>query len=101
MHEIRNKLYNEDEKLTHEELDILQFETDFSDTYDAIYWNDALDNFLDNLRLYEKWEQILQNPKNKDFFKKLYDETWITITSDRELTTLYIIRDNNGYWLEF
>ena len=37
MHEIRNKLYNEDEKLTHEELDILQFETDFSDTYDAIY----------------------------------------------------------------
>lgn len=101
MHEIRNRLYDENEKLTSEELDILNFETDFSRTYDAIYWNDALDNFLDNLRLYEKWEQILQNPKNKDFFKKLYNETWITITSDRELTTLYIIRDNNGYWLEF
>ena len=44
MHELRKKLYNEDEKLTSEELDILNFETDFNRTYDAIYWNSALDN---------------------------------------------------------
>lgn len=37
MHELRKKLYNEDEKLTSEELDILNFETDFNRTYDAIY----------------------------------------------------------------
>lgn len=100
MHELRKKLYNEDEKLTSEELDILNFETDFNRTYDAIYWNAALDNFLDWLRLYEKGEDIIHNPKNKDFFKRLYEETWIIITSDRELTTLYIIWDNHWYGLE-
>lgn len=100
MHELRKKLYNEDEKLTSEELDILNFETDFNRTYDAIYWNSALDNFLDWLRLYEKGENIIQNPKNKDFFKRLYEETWIILSSDRELTTLYIIWDNNWYGLE-
>jgi hypothetical protein len=101
MHEIRNRLYDENERLTSEELNILNFETDFSRTYDAIYWNNALDNFLDSLWIYQKGEHILKNPKNKQFFKKLYEESWITITSDRELTTLYIIRDNVGYGLEF
>lgn len=100
MHEIRNRLYDENEKLTREELDILSFETDFDRTYDAIYENAALDEFLDNLQIYRKWETILKNPRNKWFFKKLYDETWITITSDRELTTLYIIWSYLWYGLE-
>lgn len=99
MHEIRKKLYSE--KLTTRELDILRFEDDFSKTYDDIYNNSSLDNFLDRLELWLKWEDLLHNPKNKDFFKALYDETWITITSDRELTTLRIIADENWYWLDF
>ena len=100
MHEIRNKLY-EDREITSEELDILAFETDFNQTYDAIYDNDALDNFLDGLMLYDKWEIILKNPNNKPFFEKLYKESWIILTSDRELTTLYILWDNKWYWLDF
>lgn len=100
MHEIRNRLYDENENLTNEELDILKFETDFTSTYNAIYNNEALDNFLDNLRLYEKGEDLIKNPKNKAFFKKLYEETGIILASDRELTALYVIWDNYSYWLE-
>lgn len=101
MHEIREKLHN-DEKLTTKELNILEFEDDFSKTYDDIYYNSNLDNFLDRLELREKWEDLLANPKNKDFFKKLYEESWIIIASDRELITLWVITQYHNYnWLDY
>lgn len=100
MWELRNKLYDENENLTSKELDILSFESDFKSTYNDIYNNEILDDFLDRLQLYLKWESIIENPKNKDFFRRLYEESWIVITSDRELTVLRILYREKWYWLE-
>lgn len=97
MHELRNKLYEENCPLTNEELDILNFETIYTRVYDDLYNNGTLNNFIDRLRIYNKWLDILENEKNKPFFKKLFDETWILITSDRELSALWIVASEHEF----
>ena len=76
MHEIRkNRLYNEENPISKEELDILCFEDDFWRVYDILYDNSELEDIVEyssKVDFMSIWESILENPKNKDFFKKLY-----------------------------
>ncbi len=98
MHELRNKLYDEGVEYTPRELAILNFESDFNRTYKDVYNNEALDDFLDSLQVRRKAENLIS--KNADFFKDLYKETGLVLTSDRELTVLWIIYEENWYWLK-
>ena len=106
MHEIRkNRLYNEENPISKEELDILCFEDDFWRVYDILYDNSELEDIVEyssKVDFLSVWESILENPKNKDFFKKLYEESWIIIASDRELITLWVITQYHNYnWLDY
>lgn len=106
MHEIRkNRLYNEENPISKEELDILCFEDDFWRVYDILYDNSELEDIVEyssKVDFMSIWESILENPKNKDFFKKLYEESWIIIASDRELITLWVITQYHNYnWLDY
>jgi len=106
MHEIRkNRLYNEENPISKEELDILCFEDDFWRVYDILYDNSELEDIVEyssKVDFLSIWESILENPKNKDFFKKLYEESWIIIASDRELITLWVITQYHNYnWLDY
>ena len=106
MHEIRkNRLYNEENPISKEELDVLCFEDDFWRVYDILYDNSELEDIVEyssKVDFLSIWESILENPKNKDFFKKLYEESWIIIASDRELITLWVITQYHNYnWLDY
>ena len=106
MHEIRkNRLYNEENPISKEELDILCFEDDFWRVYDILYDNSELEDIVEyssKVDFLSIWESILENPKNKSFFKKLYEESWIIIASDRELITLWVITQYHNYnWLDY
>lgn len=106
MHEIRkNRLYNEENPISKEELDILCFEDDFWRVYDILYDNSELEDIVEyssKVDFLSIWESILENQKNKDFFKKLYEESWIIIASDRELITLWVITQYHNYnWLDY
>lgn len=106
MHEIRkNRLYNEENPISKEELDILCFEDDFWRVYDILYDNSELEDIVEyssKVDFLSIWESILENPKNKDFFKKLYEESWVIIASDRELITLWVITQYHNYnWLDY
>ena len=106
MHEIRkNRLYNEENPISKEELDILCFEDDFWRVYDILYDNSELEDIVEyssKVDFLSIWESILENPKNKEFFKKLFEESWIVIASDRELITLWVITQYHNYnWLDY